>query len=502
MKKRIHFKRLFFFIIQFLFLTGIFASISSLLYLININYIYLILSLFYFINTIFVFFIGLQKRNYEAKLGWLYIITLFPVIGHALFFGFGWISKNKLELKIQNDSKYKLNTYINLGLINKENCSNELINSLSLIHQTTVKSSEYEFFKEGYRFYDKLIEDIKNAKESIYLVTYILKKSEISKEFMHILKEKAKQGVEIKWLVDYFGAYRSQRKLLRKLKKDGIEIQYIGKIIYPFINASSFNRNHQKFIIIDSEMVFSGGNNISDEYASLSKKYGHWIDLNYKITGEYINTYILHFARFWKFITRKEIEIKRKLLKLENNELYTTHSILVVDSPSYSHSSSEYTWLKLISNAKKSIKISTPYFSVSEAIYKQIILALKSGVDITVFIPGLPDKKLVYQISIWQLRKLMKYGLKVRVYNEHFLHSKLGVVDHQLGWVGTNNMDSRSMYSQYETMDVITGSAVNSIIEIFQLYNSKSTDIQDNYNLMKKYNSFENFFFSWMKLLI
>ncbi|WAM02911.1 hypothetical protein ONA02_01125 [Mycoplasmopsis felis] len=90
-------------------------------------------------------------------------------------------------------------------------------------------------------------------------------------------------------------------------------------------------------------MVFSGGNNISDEYASLSKKYGHWIDLNYKITGEYINTYILHFARFWKFITRKEIEIKRKLLKLENNELYTTHSILVVDSPSYSHSSSEYT---------------------------------------------------------------------------------------------------------------------------------------------------------------
>ncbi|MCU9931886.1 hypothetical protein NW733_04390 [Mycoplasmopsis felis] len=56
-------------------------------------------------------------------------------------------------------------------------------------------------------------------------------------------------------------------------------------------------------------------------------------------------------------------------------------------------------------------------------------------------------------------------------------------------------MDSRSMYSQYETMDVITGSAVNSIIEIFQLYNSKSTDIQDNYNLMKKYNSFENFFF-------
>lgn len=96
----------------------------------------------------------------------------------------------------------------------------------------------------------------------------------------------------------------------------------------------------------------------------------------------------------------------------------------------------------------------------------------------------------------------MKYGLKVRVYNEHFLHSKLGVVDDQLGWVGTNNMDSRSMYSQYETMDVITGSAVNSIIEIFQLYNSKSSDIQDNYNLMKKYNSFENFFFSWMKLLI
>ncbi|TDV23052.1 cardiolipin synthase [Mycoplasmopsis mustelae] len=503
MKKSFISKRAIIFIIQFIFFLALFGGIASLLFIINIEYIYLFLFIAYFVNTFFVFFIGLQRRNFEAKLGWLYIIILFPIIGHALFFGFGWISRNKNEIKIKDDAKFKIQTYQKDGYLHSEDCYSEALNAISKINDTTSMNSDYEFITDGYRFYQKLFKDIKKAKKSIYIISYIIKNSEISTELLHLLRQKHFEGVEIKWLVDYFGAYYSQKKEIKKLQKLGIKISYIGKIYYPFINASSFNRNHQKFLIIDSEVVFSGGNNISDEYASMSKKYGHWIDVNYKITGEYVNVYNLHFLKLWKIFSNEDLDIKQHLLNFQHTgHQHKNHSVLVSESPSFPHSQSEFTWIKLLSQAKRSIKIASPYFSASDALYREIIVALRSGVEVIVYFPGLPDKKIVHQIGIWQLKKLMQHGLKVQIYQGHFLHSKIGVIDDQIAWAGTNNFDSRSMNSQYETMDIIYGRDVMQIVNIFKEYDRFCIDLQSHPTLNKEYNFFENFFFSWLKHLI
>ncbi|MGZ9761904.1 phospholipase D-like domain-containing protein [Mycoplasma sp. 394] len=501
MKTGIFSKRFFIFIAQFIFLFALLAGIASLLFLINANYIYLFLTIAYFVNTFFVFFIGLQRRNFEAKLGWLYILILFPVVGHALFFGFGWISRNRSEIKLKNDPRYKINTYESLGLTSTHECYDANLKAVARINDTKTKSSQYHFYNEGYRFYKTLFEAIKNAQKSVFIISYIIKKSEISKEFLDLIKQKHSQGIEIRWLIDFFGAYHSQKKQIKKLIKLGIKIIYIGKIYYPFINAASFNRNHQKFIIIDSQIVFSGGNNISDEYASLSKKYGHWIDVNYKITGEYVNVYILLFLKLWHIFAKEELKPTQYLSSICDDD-HRNHSVLVAESPSFPHSVSEFTWLKLFANAKESIKIASPYFSASDALYRQFLLCLKSGVEITVYFPGLPDKKIVHQIGLWQLKKLIKHGLKVKIYNDHFMHSKIGIIDSQIAWAGSANLDSRSMNSQYETMDIIYGDAVEQVNDIFDEYDKYCSDLTDNPKLNKDYNIFEKFFFSWMKLLI
>ncbi|MHA3795862.1 phospholipase D-like domain-containing protein [Mycoplasma sp. VS276A1] len=466
------------------------------------RYAYLLLFLLYFINVIFVFVIYAQNREHEAKFSWIYLVLLIPFIGHAIFIGYGMIFRNNYELAINENPKYSLKSYKELINCNNSAKHISMLKRMENINQNIVLPCNFDFFAEGYRFYDDLFDALNQSQRSIYIVTYIIKKSEISKEFLHILEEKANQGVKVKWLVDDFGAMASQKKLLRQLNKHpNIEIKLIGKIYYPFINAASFSRNHQKFIIIDNEIVFSGGNNISDEYASMSKKYGHWIDLNYRITGPYINAYIIHFIKFWKVIARKDIDIQASLY-IDDAKEYKDSALLVTESPSYSHSEAELFFLKMIPNAKKSIKIATPYFSITRALEKQIILALKSGVKVILYFPGLPDKKLVHKIGIYQLSKLMEYGLEVKIYEDHFLHTKAGLIDDEYGWVGTNNWDSRSMFSQYETMDILAGESIKELCGIFHKYEKDSKKVEHFPEICKKPNVIEKFLYDITKPLI
>ncbi|EFF41860.1 conserved hypothetical protein [Mycoplasmopsis alligatoris A21JP2] len=161
-----------------------------------------------------------------------------------------------------------------------------------------------------------------------------------------------------------------------------------------------------------------------------------------------------------------------------NNNLAFKESdqaILVVDSPAINYSKAEEYWIKLFSMAKKRIRLSTPYFSITEALWKQIFIAIKCGVEVEIFFPGLPDKKIVYNVGIKELKELEEKGVKIYLYNDHFLHSKFGTIDENIGWMGTNNFDSRSMFAQYETMDIISGQSVKKLNEIFDNYKRKST---------------------------
>ncbi|VEU70419.1 Cardiolipin synthase [Mycoplasmopsis glycophila] len=466
---------------------------------INVLYNWFFLVFLYVINVVFVFIIYYQKRQTNAKISWIYLILLFPVIGHILFLTFGLIFVNKNEIKILKRKSYDLKKYPEL--IRKNN--SRFLDDLSKINNGVVLAGNIELFPEGYRFYEVLIDQIKNAQKSIFIVSYIIKKSEISEEIMSLLTAKLEEGVEIKWLVDDFGCTFSQKRALNKLAKKGAQIAFIGKIYYPLIHSKSFSRNHQKFVIVDSEIVFSGGNNISDEYASLSKKYGHWIDLNYMIQGAYVNSYNMHFMQFWEIVTNQKIEIDSHInSKIEIEQKNKNNLILVSDSPSLDYSEAEFFWLKMISDAKEEIMIATPYLSLTNSLEKQIILALKRGVKIKIFIPGLPDKKMVYKVTLQEAQNLMNHGLELYIFKNSFLHTKMGVIDQKVAWVGTNNMDSRSMFSQYETMDVFEGEQVNEVVQIFNWYKQFSIHFQRGDEIMPNRTFFNKFLANWTKPLI
>lgn len=492
-----HLRKFALFILVLVILSAYFLGVSYVFFMINRSFIFLIAFSSYLLNLVIIILLLNQNRQTYAKFSWISIMLILPIIGHILFLTYGLTYSNKKELKINDDKKYLITNYCS----QVQSCKS-VLDQLQKMNKTVVLSADFEFYNEGWVYFKQLKNDIKNAKYSINIISYIIKKSEIFDEMLELIEQKLKEGVKVKWLIDYFGSGTIRDKVFKRLsrKYKNFEYAYIGKILYPFITSQSFYRNHQKFIIIDDQFVYSGGNNISDEYISYSKKYGHWIDFSYKFSGNYTNTYIVHFAKFWKMVTNKEIELN---LKFNNDDCKSDNrALLIYDTPLIKYSNVENAWVKLFANAKKKIQISTPYFSITESLRKQIISALYSGVEVEIFLPGFPDKKVVYQVSLNEISELMSFGLKVYIYKDHFLHSKIGLVDDKIAWFGTSNMDARSMFAQYETTDIIEGKSVNEIKKVFQDYKNKSIEFT-NYN---KFNSNKNIikklFYKLLKPLI
>ncbi|WP_416738109.1 phospholipase D-like domain-containing protein [Mycoplasmopsis meleagridis] len=396
-----------------------------------------------------------------------------------LFFTFGNKYKNKKEKKLIQENKFNLNHYKKF-LNEVSNYSEDLVYFRNL-NKSLVMKGNYEFFHHASDYFEELFKAIRNAKKHIFIMSYIIKPGEILQEFLDILIHKAAQGIKIYWLVDDFGSFLvNKNKYFRDLLANGnIEIVFISKVFFPYIHSQNFYRNHQKFYIIDSNIVFAGGCNLSDEYVGLSKKYGDWIDFNYSLIGDAVNSYILLFLRAWTLWGNKNTTLSLNALEFFNKinfdkEKLNANSILTLDSPAYDTSFLEYNLLGLITKAKESIKIVTPYFSVPASLFNALKMMLLSNVEVEIYFPSFPDKKIIWNTSINFLKRLIPFGLKIYLYKDSFIHSKCGLIDNKIAFFGSSNMDMRSMYAQYELMDIIEGEAVEEVVEIISNYKDNS----------------------------
>ncbi|EFF41076.1 hypothetical protein MALL_0194, partial [Mycoplasmopsis alligatoris A21JP2] len=162
------------------------------------------------------------------------IIIVLPYVGNVLFFTFGLRYSNKRELEITKSDKYNLDNFSCCSPLSPYVNKNEILNSIQNITETRNFSGQFKIYSEGYHFYEKLFDTLRNAKKTINLVTYIIKPSEISEEFLEILEKKAQEGLIIRWLIDSFGMTFLAKEMLKKLKSyKNVEIDFIGKIHYP-----------------------------------------------------------------------------------------------------------------------------------------------------------------------------------------------------------------------------------------------------------------------------
>jgi len=272
---------------------------------------------------------------------------------------------------------------------------------------------------------------------------------------MDILVEKAKEGVEVKLMVDAIGFPGGLDKRIRELRKAGGEFELFHRAVTVFLSPKKNNRNHRKLMVIDGTIGYVSGFNIGDEYLGKGEV-GKWRDTGLRIEGQSVLAINLRFFMDWGYATGRHLDLNaessEKYFFVDESAHYGDDVMqLISGGPDTKNNPVELQYLKMISTAKKTLYIHTPYLVPSDNVMKGLILSARSGVDVRVIIPDKPDHLFVFWASIMNAGELMRNGVRIYRYKGGFVHSKTQVADESYCSIGSANLDQRSMTLNFET---------------------------------------------------
>lgn len=307
-----------------------------------------------------------------------------------------------------------------------------------------IRLSDMELFADGPALFDDFFSELKKAQKHIHVLFYIVKDDKISKEFLTILMGKAKEGVEVRLLLDWAGSFPVKRKTVKELKTSGIKFSFAHVPKLPFLFYSFQARNHRKITVIDGKIGYSGGFNIGKEYINHDKKLNPWRDYHLKFWGEGVQDLQREFLTDWYKATKTDL-LANSVYFPELHAGEYRHQLAA-----YKGAFLEESFSSLIRNAKKSITIGTPYFIPGKRLFKDLLHALERGVMVKILVPCVTDHILVKEASYLYLRTLIKEGAYVYEYKKGFYHAKAIIIDDEICDIGTANFDKRSLFLNYE----------------------------------------------------
>ncbi|TXE20013.1 cardiolipin synthase [Psychroserpens burtonensis] len=296
--------------------------------------------------------------------------------------------------------------------------------------------------------FERLFQDLKDAKNFIHIEYYVIKDDKIGTQFLDILCAKAKDGLEVKMTYDDVGSCISS-KMKRKINESGIEHRAFMPVWFSSLTGKSNYRNHRKIAIIDGEIGYVGGINISDSYVNYEDSSTYWRDTHLRIYGEAVKVLQFHFLTTWDFVTEEEIEIK----KIYFPEIECDQEIpvqIAASGPDTDWANIMEAILTAINNAEEYIYLTTPYFIPNDQIVTALQIAARVGLDVRLIIPKESDSWVAQRATASYLEPLLEAGVKVYLYKRGFIHAKTMVVDDIFGTIGTCNMDNRSFNINFE----------------------------------------------------
>ncbi len=322
----------------------------------------------------------------------------------------------------------------------------------------------------GQEKFSDLLKAIDQARSSIHLEYFNFRNDSINKVLISHLARRAKDGVEVRAIFDGFGNASNNQPMKRRhlelIRQMGIEIYEFKPMRFPWVQ-DAFNRDHRKIVIIDGKIAYTGGMNVADYYINGTPAVGSWHDMHCRIEGDEVNTLQTIFLRMWRIVTHQDIHGPQYyrgvsdadyVTGLKPDTTITAHKKMVGIINREPHSSNEiirYFYLKAIENARDSIKLINPYFTLNRKLTKAFKRAVKRGVQVEILLSERSDIPLTPDCGFYNAHLLMKAGCKVWIYQPGFHHTKIIMVDGKFCTVGSANLNARSLRWDREENAVI-----------------------------------------------
>ncbi len=443
----------------------------SLYFILQIFIIYLLTSKLYFETEVFTNFVYVisvflvlkivyddtTKASY--KVSWITAFLLTRQLSIVLYLIFGKnkfpkSTKNKVaSIKSFNNNFYTQNHSVFNSISNISHKNNvDLIFNLEQF--PVYKNTNVQYLPSGSAFLEKLITQLKKAEKFIFMEYFIVSDGFMHNSIMNVLIEKANSGVDVRYLYDAGGSFATLPPSFKQQCLDNnIKLQPFRPLSYKFYSFFSY-RDHKKITVIDGLYGFTGGINIGDEYINKIDKFGHWKDMSLFLEGDAVYSLTSIFLSTWNYATKSNCKFSDFTVPNHNvhNNCYV---VPFEDTPVNTTDLAEDNYIKIISSAKKYVYITTPYLIINEHLSSALELSAKSGVDVRILTPHVPDKKIVLELTRSFYSKLTSSGVKIYEYTPGFIHGKIVVSDDTTSVVGTINFDYRSFIWNYECACVV-----------------------------------------------
>lgn len=425
----------------------------------------ILLALGFVINLVLAFiiiFLERNRRSASSTWAWLFVLFVLPLIGFILYLFFGrTVSKRKME---KNNGK-ELDTFKSVikdqvkqfDAHNYQTDNQQVTKHRDLIRMLLNKQDAFltednhiDLFTDGNKLYEKVIEDIYNAKNYIHLEYYTFELDGLGHRILDALETKLKEGLEVKILYDDVGSKKVRMSKFHHFESLGGEVEAFFASKFPLINFRMNNRNHRKIIVIDGQVGYIGGFNIGDDYLGLGKL-GYWRDTHIRVEGDVIDALQIRFILDWNSQAhRPQFEYDDKYFPKKRQHKGKSAIQIASSGPAFDLHQIEYGYTKMIMSAKKSIYMQSPYFIPDQSYINALKMAANAGVDVHLMIPCKPDHPFVYWATFSYAAELLNSGVKIYTYQNGFIHSKVMMIDDEICSVGSANMDYRSFALNFE----------------------------------------------------
>lgn len=432
-----------------------------------------ILEALYFILLLLVILRVLyDTRSGSKTLAYILLIVLVPLLGMLFYFSFGinYRKRKMYSKKIIKDEVLRRSINTRLHDYSQQVLHSGLLaeqhHNLALFIRNSINSpitgnNSVQLLLNGEAKFPALLEALEGAKHHIHLEYYIYEDDDTGNAIADILMEKARQGVEVRFLYDDFGSHGLGRRWIKKLDEAGVETAPFYKIkLYALANRLNY-RNHRKIVVIDGVKTFVGGINISDRYRNDAKTANdlYWRDTHLMIHGPGA-WFLQHlFVSDWNFCSQKQLAFAPAYFPHESGPGRISHDLVQIASsgPDSSLPVIAHAHLLAICSARERILITTPYFIPGENLMDALMIAAKSGVEVKLLIPGISDSRIVNAAARSYYSELLPHGVRIFTYEKGFVHAKTMTIDDDLSVVGSSNMDYRSFELNFEVDAVIYG---------------------------------------------
>jgi cardiolipin synthase len=425
------------------------------------------------------------KSEYSiSKLPWLLILAIEPFTGLFFFLTFGRDYRESTRYHTYN--KAHVGQYLSKEPKTPFNAARykEIDSEITDIYKTAYNMTYHHAYlndstatvlRNGEEFFPCLAQELQNATQFILMQFYIIRADKTGKMILDILQQKASEGVKVYVLYDALGSAGLRKKHINHLREEGIIIEAIDPVHYGFFDTRVNYRNHRKTVVIDGQVGFIGGMNIANEYWNKSKKYPSFRDTQLLLKGAVLNSLTALFFRDYYYSTGTFIDDKQFYCAspLESEGLVQ----IIPSGPDYKYPPIRNTYVKMINNAKKSIKIMTPYLALDHEIITSLMIAAQGGVDVAIIVPGSPDRKLIYEVTRSFYQELLEEGIKIYTYPKTFTHAKIFIMDDRLASCGTYNLDNRSARINFEATALLYKQGVNTLVKQFNEDRKQSVEI-------------------------